>query len=107
LLPITFIYYHIYCQIQNCINLLHGKRIIPSTKENITTFAPLFFGLILCFQHANKNNRKGGGYSMAAGLTVRREKLAELRSFLEQHMSQSVNQSRSNEKLLIDGALTA
>jgi single-stranded-DNA-specific exonuclease len=50
---------------------------------------------------------KGGGHSMAAGLTVRRDKLAELRSFLEQHISESVNQSRSNEKLQIDGALTA
>ena len=50
---------------------------------------------------------KGGGHSMAAGLTVRREKLADLRSFLEKQMSQSVSQSRSNEKLLIDGALTA
>ncbi len=50
---------------------------------------------------------KGGGHSMAAGLTVKREKLAELRSFLEEQMSQSVDRSRSNEKLLIDGALTA
>jgi len=50
---------------------------------------------------------KGGGHSMAAGLTVRREKLAELRSFLEGKMQHSVEKSRLNEKLLIDGALTA
>jgi single-stranded-DNA-specific exonuclease len=50
---------------------------------------------------------KGGGHSMAAGLTVKRENLSQLRAFLEQYLEQSVNHSRSTEQLLIDGALTA
>ena len=50
---------------------------------------------------------KGGGHAMAAGLTVEREKLAELRAFFEEQMAKSVAISRSSERLLIDGALTA
>ena len=50
---------------------------------------------------------KGGGHAMAAGLTVEREKLAELRAFFEEQMEKSVAISRSSERLLIDGALTA
>ncbi len=50
---------------------------------------------------------KGGGHNMAAGLTVRREKLAELRSFLENTLANSVATSRANENLKIDGALSA
>ena len=50
---------------------------------------------------------KGGGHAMAAGLTVEREKLAELRAYFEEQMAKSVANSRSGERLLIDGALTA
>ena len=44
---------------------------------------------------------------MAAGLTVKRENLAKLRAFFEEYLEISVNLSRSNEKLFIDGALSA
>ena len=50
---------------------------------------------------------KGGGHAMAAGLTVRRERLAQLRAFFEAHLEKSVKASRANEVLMIDGALTA
>ena len=50
---------------------------------------------------------KGGGHAMAAGLTVKRDNLAKLRSFLESHLGQSVERNRANNKLMIDGALTA
>ncbi len=50
---------------------------------------------------------KGGGHAMAAGLSVRREKLADLRAFFETRLAKAVDARRSNEVLLIDGALTA
>jgi len=50
---------------------------------------------------------KGGGHAMAAGLTVRREKLGEFRSFIEVHLDESVKNQRSNQVLKIDSALSA
>ncbi len=50
---------------------------------------------------------KGGGHAMAAGLTVRREKLGELRAFLEDRLSEACANSRDHLTLRIDGALTA
>ncbi|MCF6321810.1 MAG: single-stranded-DNA-specific exonuclease RecJ [Rhizobiaceae bacterium] len=50
---------------------------------------------------------KGGGHAMAAGLSVTRDKLAELRSYFESQLAPSVQASRANEKLMIDGALSA
>ncbi len=50
---------------------------------------------------------KGGGHAMAAGVTLRRERLAEFRAFLEQALSDAVEKSRSEDALLIDGALSA
>jgi single-stranded-DNA-specific exonuclease len=50
---------------------------------------------------------KGGGHAMAAGLTVRREKLGELRAFLEDRLSEACAASRDHLTLRIDGALTA
>ena len=49
---------------------------------------------------------KGGGHAMAAGLTVRIEKLAELRQFLDEKLSAEVESLR-DPSLRIDGALTA
>ena len=50
---------------------------------------------------------KGGGHAMAAGLTVHKDKLGDLRGFLEIRLSESVGETRQNQTLKIDGALTA
>ncbi|MGI9350684.1 MAG: single-stranded-DNA-specific exonuclease RecJ [Rhizobiaceae bacterium] len=50
---------------------------------------------------------KGGGHAMAAGLTVMKDRLGDLRGYFEQRLSDSVNQVRSDQILKIDGALTA
>ncbi|MEX0591273.1 MAG: single-stranded-DNA-specific exonuclease RecJ [Xanthobacteraceae bacterium] len=50
---------------------------------------------------------KGGGHAMAAGLTVTRGKLGALRAYLEEHLRDAVETSRSADHLSIDGAITA
>ena len=50
---------------------------------------------------------KGGGHAMAAGVTLRKEKLAEFRAYLEEALTDAVEQARREEALLIDGALSA
>lgn len=50
---------------------------------------------------------KGGGHAMAAGLTVMKDKLGDLRGFLETKLSKDVDATRENQVLKIDGALTA
>lgn len=50
---------------------------------------------------------KGGGHAMAAGLTVQRERLGDLRIFLEDALKDDVAKARSVHSLTIDGALTA
>lgn len=50
---------------------------------------------------------KGGGHAMAAGITVEREKLGELRAFFEECASDTVFQLRHAEVLRIDAALSA
>ena len=50
---------------------------------------------------------KGGGHAMAAGLTVRRDRLGELRAFFEQHMRDPVGIAQGNDSIKVDGALTA
>lgn len=50
---------------------------------------------------------KGGGHAMAAGLTVERSRLGELRSFFEEHASQAVAELVGNHTLKLDGALAA
>ena len=50
---------------------------------------------------------KGGGHAMAAGLTVARAKLGELRAFLEENLCAAIEQARAADHLAIDGALTA
>jgi len=49
---------------------------------------------------------KGGGHAMAAGLTVRVDRLADLRGFLEDKLAPQVAAS-TTKALAIDGALTA
>ncbi|HUI14802.1 MAG TPA: single-stranded-DNA-specific exonuclease RecJ [Xanthobacteraceae bacterium] len=50
---------------------------------------------------------KGGGHAMAAGVTLRKTALAELRAFLEAALAADVEVARRANGLLIDGAVTA
>jgi single-stranded-DNA-specific exonuclease len=50
---------------------------------------------------------KGGGHAMAAGVTLRRDRLARFRAFLEEALATAVDTARSNDGLLIDGAVSA
>lgn len=50
---------------------------------------------------------KGGGHAMAAGLTVRREKLAALDKFLSAEMAEAAAGARAAAALEIDAAITA
>ncbi len=50
---------------------------------------------------------KGGGHAMAAGITVRREKLGALRAFFEAEAADAVTRLRGDEALMVDAALSA
>jgi single-stranded-DNA-specific exonuclease len=50
---------------------------------------------------------KGGGHAMAAGITIERQKLGELRGFFEEQASEQVFALRDSESLMIDAALSA
>ena len=50
---------------------------------------------------------KGGGHAMAAGVTVRKSSLAQLRAFLEATLAADVVIARRANGLLIDGAVSA
>ena len=50
---------------------------------------------------------KGGGHAMAAGLTVERARLGDLRAFLEAPLATAVAAAREGEGMEVDGALTA
>jgi single-stranded-DNA-specific exonuclease len=50
---------------------------------------------------------KGGGHAMAAGVTLRRNALAEFRAFLEAALAADVEKARRASGLLIDGAISA
>lgn len=50
---------------------------------------------------------KGGGHAMAAGITVRRENVTGLESFLEEQLGPSVAIAVRDNALRIDGALSA
>jgi single-stranded-DNA-specific exonuclease len=50
---------------------------------------------------------KGGGHAMAAGVTLRKEKLAEFRAYMESMLAHDVAQSRHVNELFVDGAITA
>ncbi|MBT1154473.1 single-stranded-DNA-specific exonuclease RecJ [Aminobacter anthyllidis] len=50
---------------------------------------------------------KGGGHAMAAGITVERARLGELRAFFEQRAAADVFRLQDEESLKIDGALAA
>jgi single-stranded-DNA-specific exonuclease len=50
---------------------------------------------------------KGGGHAMAAGITVERARLGELRAFFEEHAGAAVFELRSGASLEIDAAVSA
>jgi single-stranded-DNA-specific exonuclease len=50
---------------------------------------------------------KGGGHAMAAGVTLRKEKLAEFRAYMENALARDVAQSRHVNELFVDGAVSA
>jgi single-stranded-DNA-specific exonuclease len=50
---------------------------------------------------------KGGGHAMAAGVTLRKDKLAEFRAYLENALARDVAEARHVNELLIDGAVSA
>ncbi len=50
---------------------------------------------------------KGGGHAMAAGVTLKKERLAEFRGYLESTLASAVERARRDEALLIDGAVSA
>jgi single-stranded-DNA-specific exonuclease len=50
---------------------------------------------------------KGGGHAMAAGVTLRKERLAEFRAFMESTLAKDVANSRHENELFIDGAVSA
>jgi single-stranded-DNA-specific exonuclease len=50
---------------------------------------------------------KGGGHAMAAGVTLRKERLAEFRAYMESALAHDVANSRHENELLIDGAVSA
>lgn len=50
---------------------------------------------------------KGGGHAMAAGVTLKKDRLAEFRAYLEQTLAQDVAKARHVDELFIDGAVSA
>src|SRR5580693_5074963 len=50
---------------------------------------------------------KGGGHAMAAGVTLRRDALAQLRAFLEATLGADVELARRASGLMVDGAVSA
>lgn len=50
---------------------------------------------------------KGGGHTMAAGITIRKDRLGAFRKFLEQRFTKIVEDAMATKSLKLDGALTA
>ena len=50
---------------------------------------------------------KGGGHAMAAGVTLKKELLAEFRAFVESALANAVTDARHANELFIDGAVSA
>jgi single-stranded-DNA-specific exonuclease len=50
---------------------------------------------------------KGGGHAMAAGVTLRKEKLGEFRAYMESTLAHDVAQSRHVNEIFVDGAVSA
>ncbi len=50
---------------------------------------------------------KGGGHAMAAGVTLRKERLGEFRAYIEAALADDVAKARHVNEILIDGAVSA
>jgi single-stranded-DNA-specific exonuclease len=50
---------------------------------------------------------KGGGHAMAAGITVKHDRLGAFRAYLESELATAVAAARADRALLIDGAVSA
>ncbi len=50
---------------------------------------------------------KGGGHAMAAGVTLKKDRLGAFRAFLENTLAESVEATRRESALMIDGAVSA
>jgi single-stranded-DNA-specific exonuclease len=50
---------------------------------------------------------KGGGHAMAAGITLKKDRLAEFRAFVESELAATVADARRANELFIDGAVSA
>ncbi|CAN5263621.1 single-stranded-DNA-specific exonuclease RecJ [soil metagenome] len=50
---------------------------------------------------------KGGGHAMAAGITLKKDRLAEFRAFVESALAATVADARHANELFIDGAVSA
>jgi single-stranded-DNA-specific exonuclease len=50
---------------------------------------------------------KGGGHAMAAGVTIKKDRLGAFRAFLEDALADSVEAARRESALMIDGAVSA
>ena len=50
---------------------------------------------------------KGGGHAMAAGVTLKKDRLAEFRAYLEERLAPDVAKARHVDELFIDGAVSA
>ena len=50
---------------------------------------------------------KGGGHAMAAGVTLKKERLAEFRAYIDDALRNAVADARHADELLIDGAVSA
>jgi single-stranded-DNA-specific exonuclease len=50
---------------------------------------------------------KGGGHAMAAGVTLKKERLAEFRGYIESRLAEDVAKARHVDELAVDGAVSA
>ncbi len=50
---------------------------------------------------------KGGGHAMAAGVTLKKERLGEFRAYIEAALAEDVGKARHLNELFIDGAVSA
>jgi single-stranded-DNA-specific exonuclease len=51
--------------------------------------------------------QKGGGHAMAAGITLKKDRLAEFRAYIEAALAEDVGKARHVNELFIDGAVSA